>query len=361
MGRYSAAPPGEGSTVAVELAQAPTSGLATPSGVSAAQRADIAEKWLTEARVGSVHTEARYRRDIACFFQWADHCGYDVFALLPWQMSEYADALKRGEYGDLKASTRAGRINAVSAFYRFVARQARGFVLPNPAAYVKRPRAERRSPTRKLTADELTALRNEARSRNVQLYALVQLLVGSGIRISEALGADVSHLRREGAEWYLYVQRKGYEDRTPVQVPVEAVRALHRHLRGRRGPLFLDRAGQRMSRRAAASQIRYAALKAGIRDRNVSPHSLRHTATTLALDAGVPIRDVQVQMGHASPETTARYDRDNRERNNPTVLALGRLIADDLQDEALDSPSATIYVPEPFNVRPDTDKDVHLR
>ena len=45
------------------------------------------------------------------------------------------------------------------------------------------------------------------------------------------------------------------------------------------------------------------------------------------------IRDVQVQMGHASTETTARYDRDNRERSNPTVAALGRIIADDLPDE----------------------------
>jgi integrase len=70
----------------------------------------------------------------------------------------------------------------------------------------------------------------------------------------------------------------------------------------------------------------------GVTDRNVSPHSLRHTATTLALSAGVPIRDVQVQMGHTSTQTTARYDQENRERNNPTVAALAEIIEDGLSD-----------------------------
>jgi site-specific recombinase XerD len=93
-----------------------------------------------------------------------------------------------------------------------------------------------------------------------------------------------------------------------------------------------------MSRRAAYDRIRFMALKAGVVDKRISPHSLRHTATTLALSAGVSIRDVQVQMGHASTETTARYDRANRTKDNPTVAALGRIIADDLTDDPADQP-----------------------
>ncbi|MEU7817039.1 tyrosine-type recombinase/integrase [Pseudonocardia sp. NPDC049154] len=306
------------------------SGVALPPNVAA--RNDALEKFLREKGARSRHTPARYRRDLSVFFEWVDRKGYDVATLMPWQMGEYAADLKDGHLGELKASTRAGRINAVSSFYRFLQQQAREVIPQNPAERTPRPEVGKRSVTRKLSAEELTRLRDIARP-NPRLYALVQLLAGSGVRISEALGADVHHLKREGAEWYLYVVRKGSEDRVPVQVPVEAARAVRRYVRDRRGPIFVDRAGRRWNRTAAARSLQYAALRAGITDRNVSPHSLRHTATTLALDAGVPIRDVQVQMGHTSTETTARYDRDNRERNNPTVAALGAIIADDLADE----------------------------
>jgi len=315
-----------------DLVQRPAPGALAHS-ANLAARDEAFERFLREKGARSQHTADRYRRDLTVFFGWVDSRGYDVATLLPWQMGEYAADLRDGALGELRASTRAGRINAVSAFYRFLQQQARDVIPQNPAAATPRPEVSRRSKTRKLTADELTALRRVARERGPRLYALVQLLAGSGVRISEALGADTHHLKREGAEWYLYVVRKGSEDRVPVQVPHEAARALRRYTRDRRGPMFLDRTGRRWTRTAAARSLQYAAIAAGITDRPVSPHSLRHTATTLALDEGVSIRDVQVQMGHASTETTARYDRDNRERNNPTVAALGRIIADDLPDE----------------------------
>lgn len=322
-------PRGEGSGVLVTRLR--PSEVALPPQIAA--RNDALEKFLREKGARSLHTAGRYRRDLTVFFGWVDARGYDVGNLLPWQMGEYAADLRDGALGELRASTRAGRINAVSSFYRWLQQQARDVIPQNPAAATPRPEVSKRSKTRKLDAAELTALRTLARSRSPRLYALVQLLAGSGVRISEALGADVHHLKREGTEWYLYVVRKGSEDRVPVQVPVEAARALRHYARDRRGPLFTDRAGRRWNRTAAGRSLQYAAIGAGITDRKVSPHSLRHTATTLALDAGVSIRDVQVQMGHSSTETTARYDRDNRERNNPTVAALGRIIADDLTDD----------------------------
>ena len=317
-----------GELVTVEHATSPT------RRTSPEARADAVEKWLREKGARSAHTAARYRRDITVFFEWADSKGYDVGAMLPWQISEYAADLKDGWNGELKASTRAGRINAVSSFYRFLAQQARGF-LPNPAQHAPRPQVSQRSHTRSLARPELDALRAEALKRGPMEYALVQLLAGTGVRISEAVGSDAHHLKREGAEWYLFVNRKGSEDRVPVQVPLPAARAVHRYLKGRKGPLFLDREGRRLSRQAAANRIRFMAKAVGVTDRNVSPHSMRHTATTLALSAGVPIRDVQVQMGHTSTQTTARYDQENRERNNPTVAALAEIIADDLPDDDL--------------------------
>lgn len=303
-------------------------------------RAEATERWLREKGTRSPHTAARYRRDIEAFFAWCDAKGYDIAAMLPMHISEYAADLADGYDGErsrdgvLSASTRAGRINAVSSFYRFLAQQSPAFV-PNPAQHAPRPRVSQRSRTRALSREELDALRAEARRRGPMEYALVQLLAGTGLRISEALNTEPRHLKREGAEWYLYVRRKGVEDRVPVQVPEPAAKAVHRYLRGRRsGPIFLDREGRRLSRQAASNRIRFMAKAIGVADRHVSPHSLRHTATTLALSAGVPIRDVQVQMGHASTQTTARYDQELRERDNPTVAALAAIIDDGLDDDA---------------------------
>jgi integrase/recombinase XerD len=74
------------------------------------------------------------------------------------------------------------------------------------------------------------------------------------------------------------------------------------------GLIFLGAHGQRLDRHAAARIVRRLARAAGITKR-ISPHSLRHSCITAALDAGVPLRDVQEAASHADPRTTMRYDR----------------------------------------------------
>lgn len=76
----------------------------------------------------------------------------------------------------------------------------------------------------------------------------------------------------------------------------------------RTGPIFVGPAGARMTRDAAARMVRRLAKQAGIAKR-IGPHSLRHSFLTAALDAGVPLRDVQEAASHADPRTTMRYDR----------------------------------------------------
>jgi len=78
------------------------------------------------------------------------------------------------------------------------------------------------------------------------------------------------------------------------------------------GPVLLSRSGNRLDRHGATRIVRRVARKAGI-TKHISPHSLRHSFITAALDAGVPLRDVQIAARHADPRTTTRYDR---ARNN---------------------------------------------
>jgi integrase/recombinase XerD len=73
------------------------------------------------------------------------------------------------------------------------------------------------------------------------------------------------------------------------------------------GPVLLSRSGQRLDRHSATRIVRRVARRAGI-IKHISPHSLRHSFITAALDAGVPLRDVQIAVRHADPRTTTRRD-----------------------------------------------------
>ena len=88
------------------------------------------------------------------------------------------------------------------------------------------------------------------------------------------------------------------------------------------GPIFLDANGERVDRHAAGRIVRRVARRAGIGKR-VGPHTLRHAFITAALDAGVPLRDVQEAASHADPRTTMSYDRarKNLDRHPNYILA----------------------------------------
>jgi site-specific recombinase XerD len=89
------------------------------------------------------------------------------------------------------------------------------------------------------------------------------------------------------------------------------------------GPILLNSRGRRMDRHAATRCLRHLAAIAGVRMPQMHPHMLRHTFVTTMLDAGVPLRDVQIAARHADPRTTMRYDRarKNVDRHADYILA----------------------------------------
>jgi integrase len=161
-----------------------------------------------------------------------------------------------------------------------------------------------------LTSDrnELGALLVAAGLGAAVEHALVSLLALNGLRVSEATGADIEALGLERGHRTLTIVRKGGKVVTIPLAPRTA-RAVDLAVGERcEGPIFLGADGSRLDRHGAGRIVRRVARRAGI-TKLVSPHTLRHAFITAALDAGVPLRDVQEAASHADPRTTMRYDR----------------------------------------------------
>jgi site-specific recombinase XerD len=92
------------------------------------------------------------------------------------------------------------------------------------------------------------------------------------------------------------------------------------------GPIFVTDTGQQMNRHQASRVVRRLARRAGI-EKKISPHSLRHSFITAALDAGVPLRDVQEAASHADPRTTMRYDRARRSLDRHATYIVATFVA----------------------------------
>ncbi len=136
-------------------------------------------------------------------------------------------------------------------------------------------------------------------------HALISLLAINGLRISEALGANIRRTRPRARHRTLTVLRKGGKIVTIPLAPRTA-RAIDLAIGERfNGPIFLRTDGHRMDHHCASRIVRRVARRAGV-DEPIGPHTLRHAFITAALDAGVPLRDAQEAASHADPRTTMR-------------------------------------------------------
>jgi site-specific recombinase XerD len=212
---------------------------------------------------------------------------------------------------DLEARGRAGatitrRLCTIAGFYRYAVEEE--LLEHSPAAHVRRPRLDYESHATGLDRNELGALLVAAGLGRPAEHALISLLALNGLRVSEATGANIENLGVDRGHRTLVVTRKGGKVVTIPLAPRTA-RAIDMAISERSdGPIFLAPDGRRLDRHGAARIVRRVAGRAGI-SKPVGPHTLRHAFITAALDAGVPLRDVQEAASHADPRTTIRYDR----------------------------------------------------
>jgi integrase/recombinase XerD len=233
---------------------------------------------------------------------------------------------RESEQAGRSRSTVARRLSTLSQFYRYAAEE--GVIDSSPAASLKRPRVGEDSQSLGLDRKELTEFLRAAERAGVRDYALSCLLALNGLRVSEVCAADASDLSTERGHRVLKVTRKGGR-KALIPVAPRTIAAVEGQLGGRtEGPLLLANDGQsRLDRFDVRRVVRRLARRAGI-NKHLSPHSLRHSFITAALDAGVPLRDVQDAAGHADPRTTRRYDRARHSLDRHATYAVAAYLSD---------------------------------
>lgn len=250
-------------------------------------------------------TRDAYALDLRQFVTWCSEHSLALFSVRRADIELYARALE--ERGRARATV-ARRLCTVAGFYRYA--EEEGLLTLSPAVHVRRPRLDYESHAIGLDRNEVGALLVAAGLGPAIEHALISLLALNGLRVSEATGANIEALGLERGHRTLTVTvlRKGGKIVTIPLAPRTA-RAVDLAIGERlEGAIFLGADGHRLDRHGAARIVRRVARRAGI-DKAIGPHTLRHAFITAALDAGVPLRDVQEAASHADPRTTMRYDR----------------------------------------------------
>ena len=248
-------------------------------------------------------TRRSYATDLRLFSSWCHEANLTLFSVRRAHLELYGRWLE--ETGRMR-STAARRLSTLASFYKYCEQEQ--LVQRNPAINVRRPKVDYESRTLGLDRNELGAFLVQAGLGTPRDHALASLLALNGLRISEALGADIGDLDFERGHRTLKILRKGGKHAVIPLAP-RTSRALDLYIGERTmGPVFLGAKGGRMDRYAADRMVKRLARRAGITKR-ISPHCLRHSFITAALDAGVALRDVQEAASHADPRTTMRYDR----------------------------------------------------
>ena len=277
----------------------------------------VGQLWLDHLAVErgvSANTLSNYRRDVERYLNWlADTGKTDLGEVVSTDLEDYVADLRRGGDGKkgLAASSASRALVVARGLHKFAVSE--GVVAADVAAGVSPPKLGEKLPDT-LSIDEVGMLLDacpDETPTQLRDKALLEILYATGARISEVLALVVDDI----AETRDFIKVTGKGDKQRV-VPVggAAQRALEAYLvrgrpalsAGKSHAVFLNKRGGALSRQSAWTIIKDAASRAGL-DKEISPHTMRHSFATHLLEGGADVRTVQELLGHASVTTTQIY------------------------------------------------------
>ncbi|AIU30376.1 Tyrosine recombinase [Corynebacterium ulcerans] len=284
-----------------------------------------ADRWLTHLAIErgvSANTLSNYRRDVQRYLDWIAHRGIDDLSTVTSRdIESYVLDLRRGDPDTgrppLAASSTGRALVVARGLHKFALME--GLISVDVAGEVSPPSTGRHLPDTLSIAemDELIAAiptDEVATPEDLRDAALIELLYGTGARISEIMNLTVDEVMvLEETEGMLRIVGKGDKHRV-VPVGSMAQKALQRYLvrsrpqlaKGKSHALFLNKRGGALSRQSAWQILKNSARRAGIH-KDISPHTLRHSYASHLLEGGADVRVVQELLGHSSVTTTQIY------------------------------------------------------
>lgn len=276
---------------------------------------------LVAERGAAANTVAAYRRDLEGLLEFAGK--KSLLKLTKADLENFLSTLA-GE--GLSASSQARKLSAIRQFYHFLyGEELRG---DDPAVNLTSPKLGRRLPKTLATGsiDKLLAAAAKDKSaEGVRMTAMLELVYGAGLRVSELVSLKLSavQLRQSKVLDFLLVRGKGSKERL-VPLGTKAQSALEDYLNVRQYFLgkneksaFLfpyARADGYITRQQFGVMLKKLAMEAGVDPSSISPHKLRHTFASHLLEGGADLRVIQELLGHADLSTTQIYTHVAKER-----------------------------------------------
>ena len=264
--------------------------------------------YLTTEKRMSANTVSSYMRDLSQYDEWLKQKKTDLKRAKNVLLQEY---VKRLEQLGKSPATMSRFLASSKSFYAYMF--SKGYIKTNPTAALKAKKVQRKYPEI-LTNKEVELFLEQPKcvdEKGFRDHAMLELLYATGIRVSELIALDIGDLNLPAG----FIRCSNGKKERIIPLYHGAVKALQDYIKGVRPQLiadteetalFVNMNGERMSRQGFWKIIKHYQEKAGIQ-KDITPHTLRHSFAVHLLENGADLRAIQEMLGHADISSTQIY------------------------------------------------------